>query len=155
MATVNDREAQEIVRMIEGTWKFDLDAAGRAVWRDGLAQFDPEIATRAVAYLSTRMSRWPKLADIRQVIAKFERDERMKNLKQGLKEPTYTTPEWVWVWKWARTRRDPREDRSFPQQERWGDPLYTMSRQDYDALREEWVEAGSPKFRAEELFVST
>lgn len=53
--------------------------------------------------------------------------------------------EWVHVWSWCRLQRSPRNLRGFPQQTGWSDPKDTMSMDEYDKLRDEWVAAGSPK----------
>lgn len=56
-------------------------------------------------------------------------------------------PEWVHVWRWARLVRDPRNYRSFPQQQGQVDPASIMTEAEFEKLRSEWVEAGSPKVR--------
>lgn len=55
-------------------------------------------------------------------------------------------PEWVRVWYWARRVRAPRNFIPFPQQEAYSDPTKTMPPAEYEMLRAEWLEAGSPGF---------
>ena len=60
----------------------------------------------------------------------------------------YETPEWVWVWSWARFHRDPVEDRPFPQQADFVDTTMAMTTEEYEILRDEWIEIGRPKKEA-------
>jgi hypothetical protein len=55
-----------------------------------------------------------------------------------------SAPEWVWVWSWARSYRSPRNLIAFPQQN-LPDTETSLSIEEYEELREEWVAAGSPK----------
>lgn len=64
---MNEREAQEIIRMVESNWSFDLDTA-RAMWRQALMPFDPEIATQAVIRLGRTSARRPNLVDMIEVV---------------------------------------------------------------------------------------
>jgi hypothetical protein len=66
---VTEREAQEIIRMVESNWSFDLGDA-RALWRDALVRYDAELATQAVARLArTRLrGRRPDLPDLLELI---------------------------------------------------------------------------------------
>lgn len=63
------------------------------------------------------------------------------DFKRGL-----AAPEWVHVWYWSRVIRQPSENRGFPQQEGNVDPRTQMTRDDYEKVRVEWKEAGSPKY---------
>ncbi len=55
-----------------------------------------------------------------------------------------SAPEWIWVWSWARQRRAPRCLIPFPQQG-YPDIEPSLSMEEYEALRQEWVDAGKPK----------
>lgn len=153
---MNEREAQEIVRMIESNWQMDLGPA-REMWRNELLPHDPDIATKAVAYLARKISLKPRLADLNQVLTMFSRNARAdarteadaRALEQGKRG--YATPEWVWVWKWARNDREPQCWRGFPQQLAWADPDTIMNTTEYEALKEEWRNAGRPKSKEDRL----
>lgn len=60
---MTEREAQEVVRMVESNWRFDLGSA-RALWREELVRFDAELATKAVAKLARELHRRPDLSDL-------------------------------------------------------------------------------------------
>lgn len=143
---MNDREAQDIIRMIEGNWQMDLGSS-RSLWRAELVQYDAELGTKAVTYLARKTSFKPRLADLTQTLQMFHRNlqsndpSARKAIEEGRRG--WATPEWVWIWKWARTTRDPRDERGFPQQQ--GHPDDTMTADQYAALREEWLAAGEPK----------
>lgn len=151
---MNERDAQELIRMAEANWHMDLGPA-RTMWRNELLLYDADLVTHALGELAKRQQYKITLADLTEVIgdmvkaAKRRADEERQRaaedrmLKEGKRG--YATPEWVWVWLWARTIRDPREDRGLPQQADWMDPMLVMTTTDYEALRGEWVEAGSPK----------
>lgn len=147
---MTDREAQDIIRMIESNWQMDLGTA-RSLWRAELVPHDAELATRAVTYLARKLTYKPKLADLTQVLTMFSRNRKIDDraqadaraIEQGKRG--YATPEWVWVWKWARNSRSPLEWRGFPQQGDWTNPQTMMSMSEYEALRGEWLDAGSPK----------
>lgn len=53
---MNNREAQEIIRMIESNWHMDLDSA-RKIWRDALVKYDADLVSRVVADVATRGSK--------------------------------------------------------------------------------------------------
>lgn len=60
--------------------------------------------------------------------------------------PKQSPPEWVSVWFWARNGRKPRNMLPFPQQGDYIDPTKALTTDAYEALREEWIQAGSPGF---------
>ena len=146
---MTEQEAQEIVRMVEVTWRMDLKAEGRVAWRRMLYPYDPEIATRALAELSAQMNERPYPADLRSRILKVKADRataEAKPLAIDAGKRGTAAPEWVWVWNWARSQRDPRLDTPFPQQRDWVDPRGPMlSTTEYEAVREEWLAAGAPR----------
>lgn len=142
MVPLTDREAQEIVRMVESTWRVDFREDGRKMWKRMLYDFDPVIATDAVAQLSQRQRERPTVADLRGMIQKIVRDR----MPPGLPEPKgKDAPEWAWVWSWCRFFRQPRFLLPFPQQEPYVDPSETIPMVRYEELHEEWVKAGRPK----------
>ena len=150
---MNERDAQELIRMAEANWHMDLGPA-RAMWRSELLLYDADLVTHALGELAKKQQYKITLADLMEIISDMARaakrradEERLKAaedrmLKEGKRG--YATPEWVWVWLWARTIRDPREDRSFPQQSEFADPRYTMTTTQYEELKAEWLAAGSP-----------
>jgi hypothetical protein len=158
---VNPRDAQDIIRMIESNWHFDLGPA-RSMWLSEIMMWDVEMVIKALAHLSRRQSFKIVLADIVQVLEMYERnakdDERRAREAKALSEGRrgYAPPEWVLVWSWARAKaqeawekgrvkHEDRKLRGFPQQGDWSDPRTTMTTAEYDDLREQWVAAGSPR----------
>lgn len=153
---MNEREAQEIVRMVESNWQMDLGPA-REMWRAELLPHDVELAMKALVYLAKKFSLKPRLADFTQVLTMFARNARSdarteadaRAIEQGKRG--YATPEWVWIWKWARTQRVPQDWRGFPQQLEWADPGFIMNMTEYEALKTEWQDAGRPKGKEDRL----
>jgi hypothetical protein len=147
--------------MIESNWHFDLGTA-RTLWRTELMMWDADLAVKALANLARRQSYKIVLADFVETLEMLNR-----NLKQEAKRAAaaraietgrrgYAPPEWVLVWSWARgkalaawekarTKQPDRTLLSFPQQGDWADPRKTMTTAEYEALREEWIAAGSPR----------
>lgn len=140
---MTEREAQEIVRMVESTWRIDFGQDGRKLWKRMLYDYDAALAVDAAALLSQRQRERPTVADLRAMIQKLRTDRAPKGLpettgKKGM-------PEWVSIWDWCRNHREPRYLLPFPQQEPHVDSTETISMEKYDELREEWIKAGSPK----------
>lgn len=147
---MNERDAQDLIRMVEANWHMDLGPA-RGMWRTELMMWDAELATRALAHLGRRQSYKINLADYVQTLEMLNRnlkaDAKRKADAKAIEEGRrgFAPPVWVMVWKWVRNHRTPSDDRSFPQQDYWADPNNVMSMEDYEGLREEWEAAGSPK----------
>ena len=142
---MTEREAQEIVRMVESGWTVDFGQEGRKMWKRMLYNFDPAIGTEAVIKLSERQRQRPTIADLRGMILKIMTDRTPKGVPLDL--PKNQMPEWVNVWDWCRNERQPRFMLPFPQQEPYVDPTETITPEQYDELREEWIKAGAPKGR--------
>ena len=145
---MTEREAQEITRMVESGWSCDFGPQGRTLWCEMLYAFDPELSTKAVIEMSKfplpggRFK--PQPSDLRSIIISLRNSTKRAEIEVQGKWGT-APPEWVWVWSWARWRRDPREERFFPQQDMFSNPDNTMSKQDYVQLLDEWKKEGSPK----------
>lgn len=60
-------------------------------------------------------------------------------------------PEWVHVWWWARRKRVPLVLLGFPQQYGYTDPLRMMNQENYNTLKGEWRDVGSPRVKVEDL----
>lgn len=156
---MTDREAQEIIRMVESNWGFDLGTA-RSIWREEFVKHDAEAMMAVVGRLArTRLARnRPSLADI---------TELLRLMTPAIRAPEdhrhFGIPSWVYVWKWARTLRDPKlePDVALPQQQRGydelnqelietghspgPDPSRYLTEEEYDGLHAEWVAVGSPR----------
>lgn len=145
---MTEREAQEIVRMVESGWSCDFSPAGRMLWAQMLGPYDPELATKAVIEMSkfplpdNRFK--PQVSDLRTIIVSLRNSTQRAEIAVQGKWGT-APPEWVWVWSWARWMRVPPEDRFFPQQDVFANPDNTMSKEDYGLLLDEWKKEGSPR----------
>lgn len=146
---MKENEAQDILRMVRGaTTQFPVDDDTITFWLHSLKPLDAEAATKAVILGARTWDRFPAWASFFEAYRAAQRardvqERGQKDIVVGRRG--FATPEWVWVWMWARTIRDPREDRGFPQQDMWTDPERTMTNSDYQELRKEWVDLGSPK----------
>lgn len=142
-------DAQGITNMIDGHWKLNMNNETMDLWLTVLLPEDADQATAAVAYMAKRMHYAPKIVDFKEVMrlmnppvapAPFEDIEEDPEYKRGVE-----APEWVWVWSWARWKRDPSEERPFPQQSGHVDETEIMTKDEYAELLAEWKAAGSPK----------
>lgn len=138
---MTETQAQECVRLVEAFWKIDLGAAGRETWRDSLVKEDSVVASEAIMRLSGRQRERPTLPDIRKMIVLVNADRRA-SMPRTPETRSDAPPEWVQVWTWARFARQPVDRRTFPQQQEHAIPEMTLA--EYEQLRAEWVEAGSP-----------
>lgn len=110
---MEEREAQEIVRMVESAWRVDYGEQGRRLWRDMLLPYGPELATKATAQLAQRQRERPTIADLRQVILSLRRQEIDREGWRELPPEKPIRPEWVARWERAHAVGD---DRVFPEQ---------------------------------------
>lgn len=124
-----------------------LDDTALELWTDELERLeDNNIAVRAVRTIIRSGDKLPSLAQIRSTYASLARDRREDIPKLGESAGTREVPEWVQVW--HHTRHTVKDDRGFPQQT---DPDgYSlngelMSYEEYEKLRQMWIEAGRPK----------
>jgi hypothetical protein len=146
---VTERDAQTIIRMVEGTWNMNLGSAGREVWAGYLVKQDAEIATQAVAKLAERQRERPTVADVRGMILLVKNSTAA--VKPSLASEKQTKlPEWVGVWWWLRNIRDPHELRPLPHQSEPPAPE-AMSISEYEQYLREWITAGKPTKGMESL----
>lgn len=136
--------------MIESHYQTDFGRDGRVLWANMLVRFPVDMAmkgvTAMVEYPLPANRSKPQVADLRVVLDRLRWRERSDQpaIEQG--KYGVEAPEWVWVWSWARFSREPRVETAFPQQRDHVDPAGAMlSTAEYDALKEEWVAAGSPR----------
>ena len=145
---MTDEQAQAVVKMIDGHWNMHMDDPTRKLWIAQIIDDDAESAVAVVAHLAKKMHYAPKIVDFREIMRLLHPPQEtyprapLPEYKRGVE-----APEWAWVWSWARFRRDPREQRPFPQQADHVDSTEAMTLAEYDELLAEWVEAGSPKSR--------
>lgn len=116
---MTEREAQEIVRMVESTWSADFGEAGRRVWRDVLEPFDAELGVAAVAKLAenplpANRSK-PQPSDLRSMCVILHRAEqdRERFQRRAIPRGRQFEPEWVKRWRRAHAAG---ETRHFPEQ---------------------------------------
>lgn len=89
---------------------------------------------------------WAEFKEIYRTQAKLKEPVGEQRIDTPLPREKYGTaaPEWVWVWGWCRTQRSPRNLIPFPQQELPESEL-SLSMEEYETLKEEWIAAGKPK----------
>lgn len=146
---MKEHDAREVLGMAKAaTTQFALDDDTVNYWMHALSPLDAAIATKAVLLGAKTWPRFPSWAQFYDaylaIKSELKREERqVETAKEG--RYGYAPPEWTLVWNWARNYRDPKDERGFPQMQDWADPENTMTTSDYEALRAEWVAAGSPK----------
>jgi hypothetical protein len=113
---MTDKEAQELIRMVESGWTFDLGDAGRKLWRSTLIEYDCGIATLAIAgplvrFMETQRHARPTIQDVRQVLNRAAKDANP--VTHAIPASRHPEPAWVARWRRARAAGD---SRPFPEQ---------------------------------------
>lgn len=132
---------------------------------------DPLILNSAVDRIIRTSERFPTIAEIR---AQYHAVAHAKQIATPALErggPREGIPEWVQVWRWQSARtmterqaaregtrlavadRPPMPMRDFPQFDHPGPDAYTVP--EYEAIRDEWVAAGSPTLGSVEEIIGT
>ena len=148
---MKESEARDLLGMLKAaTTQYPLDEETIGFWLDGLTVLDADIATNAVLVGIRTWEQFPPWASFYEAYRMVQRQARDAERKAEIVEEGkwgYETPEWVWVWSWCRFRRDPTDQRPFPQQADFVDPAEAMTTDEYEILRNEWIEIGRPKMR--------
>jgi hypothetical protein len=144
---MKDEEAQELIRMVRSAVApKEISGETLEFWKSQLGPLDAALAIKAVV-AGVREWRyfpaWSQFYEIYQAERRRLAVEIAQAENQEATAPIAPADEWVWVWSWARFQRDPKEDRAFPQQAPYADPV--MNQKEYQALRAEWMDAGCPK----------
>jgi hypothetical protein len=155
---MKEAEARDVVGMIRAATTIgkDLDAGTMDYWVSQIQPLDAEAATRAVIAGSKEWRYFPSWAQFYEIYRAEKRKLDDKLLAEQVGEQRASlppaegkygveAPEWVWVWSWCRFRRDPKEERPFPQQAEYADPTTVLTMDEYETIHEEWKAAGSPK----------
>lgn len=151
-----ETEAQEIVTMIDAATASRPDPKTLDYFVAAMMGLDFHLAIEAATIGTITWRRFPSWAEFKEIYRAQKRlaepvGEQRSDLPHDrvADEPEakrgVAAPEWVWVWSWARLIRDPQEGRMFPQQESQSDPTTIMTTDEYEELRKEWLQAGSPK----------
>jgi hypothetical protein len=146
---MKENEARDILGMLKAaTTQYPLDDETVGFWLDGLTVLDAEITTKAVLIGIRTWEHFPPWASFYEAYRMVQRQTKDAERHAEIVEDGkwgYETPEWVWVWSWVRFHRDPVEDRPFPQQADFVDTTTAMTTDEYEILRDEWIETGRPK----------
>jgi hypothetical protein len=120
------------------------------MWANMLSRYPAGMAmeglTAMVEYPLPANRSKPQVSDLRAILdrLRWHRRADAPAIEESGKRGT-AAPEWVWVWSWARFLREPRVEEPFPQQRDFVDHDETLSTSQYENLRTEWHEAGSPR----------
>lgn len=118
-----------------------------AYFESSLEGLEYELALTAATLGARTWRYFPSWADFRDAYRGQERARgpvgEQRSVPPVSKPAKY--PEWCWVWSWARFTRTPRCLVPFPQQAGFADPELLMSETQYEILRQEWMNVGSPK----------
>jgi len=125
--------------MVDDMWSMSMTDDDRARWHTNMTGLeDAHQTTQAIIRLHERQrTQRPTFPDLRRALERLHADHA-----QPAEPETGEIPEWVSVWLWAKSQDVPC-DRVFPQEERYRVPTMNMS--DYQALVQQWQQAGAPK----------
>lgn len=146
---MKENEARDLLGMLKAaTTQYPLDNETVGFWLDGLTVLDADLATKAVMAGIRTWEQFPPWASFYEAYRMVQRNEQRATREAEIVEEGkwgYETPEWVWVWSWCRLRRDPPDERPFPQQAEFVDTAEAMTTDEYEILRKTWIEEGRPK----------
>ncbi len=142
-------EARECLAILAAAFHNEaLEEYTAEFWLSELMEFNFTFSRETALTIARGSEKFPSLKEFRDTYRAKIRNDRSYTTVPALesgeerKPLSRQVPEWVWVWKWARVEG---EDRPFPQQVGYVDPLTMMSMDTYEVIRECWVNAGSPK----------
>jgi hypothetical protein len=150
-AAMKDTEAADLASLLRAAFPAMDDEQEKLYARRLVHEPDAEAATRAIL---KGVETWnpggygnftPSLAQVKEAIRVHKEQERLKQPRPPEPKRDTTVPEWVWVWRWARTQREPRLVTPLHYQDDHVDPTTILDEAQYERLRQEWVDAGSPK----------
>lgn len=152
---MNEEQAQEVVMLIRAATAARVEDNTLQYFTAALQALDYDLGLAAASIGTITWRKFPSWAEYKEVY------RAQKRLAEPVGEQRQDTPkdrqdsgfkrgvgaaEWVHVWMWCRTERQPRNLRAFPQQESHVDPGDIMTNDEYEKVRDEWKEAGSPKY---------
>lgn len=110
---------------------------------------DALAAARVASVTWDKFLSWGKFKEIYRAEKRLREPagDQRSDLPQDYAKRGDTAPEWVHVWSWLRTGRETTEWRFLPQQYSNAPEELVLTDEEYLALRDEWIAAGSPKSR--------
>lgn len=135
---MTDREAEQILDWLTGSFGKRLEDNERLVWISTLAGMDAGRAMEIALQIGKNGERFPSVPEFRRAVrGTFTVDESWRD------QPVESLPipDWVHVWHWSIHSRD--DHRSFPQF--IPKPPDAITETEYEIIRQEWVGAGSPR----------
>lgn len=152
---MNETQAEEVVTLLRAATASRVEQGTIEYFKVALLPLDYNLALSAAAIGTITWRRFPPWADFKEIyraqvriagpVGEQRSDISTEETDEPIPKRGVAAPEWVWVWQWARIERQPPETRWFPQQVEVADPNNTMSNDDYEKVRSEWKQAGSPK----------
>ena len=149
---MTEDQAVEVTTLIKAATASRVDQSTWNYYIAALRGLDFRLACEAASVGTITWRKFPPWAEFKEIYRAQERlskpaGEQRQDLPSDEQEYKRgeAAPEWVWIWSWCRLKREPRNYLFFPQQTAAVAPEQTMSTEDYEELRKEWIEAGSPK----------
>lgn len=151
---MSEQQAAEIVLLLRAATASRVEQSTLDYFSVALLPLDYDLGLAAASVGTITWRRFPSWAEYKESYRAQQRiagpvgeqrDTSTRGDEELMEKRGVAAPEWVWVWSWARLMRQPRNLRMFPQQESQTDPTTVMTTDEYEELRKEWKEAGSPK----------
>lgn len=151
---MTESDAFEVVGLIKAATAGRVEQSTLDYYSAALRGLDYNTALSAATIGTITWRKFPSWAEFKEVYRAQERlarpPENQLPPKEEVSDESFKRgshiAEWVHVYYWCRMIREPRTLESFPQQEGHVDPSSIMSQERYKELRDEWKNAGSPKF---------
>lgn len=143
-------EATEVVTLLRAATGGRVDEMTLDYFNAALLPLDYSIALSTATTGATVWRFFPSWAEFKEIyktqqkLAEPVGEQRTELPPLPREKYGEDAPEWVWVWGWCRQQRAPRNLIPFPQQQ-LPDTEVSLSMEEYQALRDEWIAAGKPK----------
>lgn len=148
---MTNEEATEVVTLLRASTGGRVDEMTLDYFSAALLPLDYDIALSTATTGSTIWRFFPSWAEFKEIYKTQKRlaepvgEQRTELPPVAREKYGEAAPEWVHVWQWSRTMRSPRCLIPFPQQNQPESEVVSLSMEEYEDLREEWIAAGSPK----------
>jgi hypothetical protein len=131
----------EVVNRWPSSHEWSADQMDR--FAQGVEDMDYASTARGIRMMVRRMKFRPSVSELREFV---ESERKAAAEPVADTTPRLKPPQWVHVWSWLRWVREPKEERTLPQQDGWDftDDTDRLTLTAYTEMEEEWVAAGSP-----------
>lgn len=139
---MNEREAEQILEWLSGSFGRRLEENERHVWLSTLVAMDATQAMSVAITFGKNGDRFPTVPEFRRAMRpQTVDDDSWRDLPP---ERVHKIPDWIHIWFWSMMTRD--DHRPFPQF--YPRPDNAITPAEYEIVKQEWEAVGSPTIRS-------